>query len=63
MAKVCIICNKKPVKGNLVSHAKNKTKRWIYPNLQKLRIILNNKHQRAWVCTNCIKSGKVVKVS
>jgi large subunit ribosomal protein L28 len=34
MAKICEITGKRPRVGNHVSHAKNKTKRWFYPNLQ-----------------------------
>jgi large subunit ribosomal protein L28 len=34
MARICEITSKKPRVGNRVSHAKNKTKRWFYPNLQ-----------------------------
>jgi large subunit ribosomal protein L28 len=40
MAKVCEITGKKPRVGNQVSHAKNKTKRWFYPNLQVKRFFL-----------------------
>lgn len=34
MAKICEITGKRPRVGNHVSHAKNRTKRWFYPNLQ-----------------------------
>jgi large subunit ribosomal protein L28 len=34
MAKVCAITGKKPMSGNNVSHANNKTKRKWNPNLQ-----------------------------
>ena len=34
MARVCEITGKKPVTGNHVSHANNKTKRRFLPNLQ-----------------------------
>lgn len=37
MAKVCQITGKKPMSGNNVSHANNKTKRRFLPNLQKHR--------------------------
>ncbi|AHM60653.1 50S ribosomal protein L28 [Flammeovirgaceae bacterium 311] len=40
MARVCQITGKKPVTGNNVSHANNKTKRKFYPNLQKKRFYL-----------------------
>ncbi|WP_224996658.1 50S ribosomal protein L28 [Cesiribacter sp. SM1] len=40
MARVCQVTGKKPVTGNNVSHANNKTKRKFYPNLQKKRFYL-----------------------
>lgn len=38
MARVCQITGKKPMVGNNVSHANNKTKRRFLPNLQYRRI-------------------------
>ena len=63
MAKECIICKKKAVSGNNVSHAKNKTKRKFLPNLQKLRINVKGTVSQEWVCTRCIRSKKIVKAS
>jgi large subunit ribosomal protein L28 len=62
MSKMCTICGKKPLTGNNVSHAHNLTKRRFNPNLQKVRAV-NDKGtvKRIVVCTNCIKSGRVVK--
>ncbi|MCU0318333.1 MAG: 50S ribosomal protein L28 [Amoebophilaceae bacterium] len=40
MAKICEITGKRPRVGNHVSHAKNKTKRWFYPNLQMKKFFL-----------------------
>jgi large subunit ribosomal protein L28 len=37
MAKVCEITGKRPMSGNNVSHANNKTKRRFLPNLQTHR--------------------------
>jgi large subunit ribosomal protein L28 len=61
MAKVCEICGKKPLVGNNVSHAHNVTKRRFNPNLQSVRTMYNGRVKRMKVCTNCIKSGHVVK--
>ncbi|MDY6970755.1 MAG: 50S ribosomal protein L28 [Thermodesulfobacteriota bacterium] len=61
MARVCEICGKRPVVGNNVSHAHNKTKRRWYPNLQKVRCLDNGQARKMKVCTSCIRSGKVVK--
>jgi large subunit ribosomal protein L28 len=37
------------------------TKRRFDPNLQKIRILLNGAARRAYVCTRCLKAGKVQK--
>lgn len=38
MSKVCRVTGKKPLSGNNVSHANNKSKRRQLPNLQKKRV-------------------------
>ena len=38
MAKECAICGKKPMVGNNVSHANNRTRRRFLPNLQSTRM-------------------------
>lgn len=40
MSRVCQITGKRPMVGNNVSHANNRTKRRFMPNLQKHRIWL-----------------------
>ena len=47
--------------GSNVSHAHNVTKRRFDPNLQRVRTISNGHIKKMIVCTNCIKSGRVVK--
>ena len=37
------------------------TKRRFDPNLQRVRVLLNGKATRAYVCTRCLKAGKVQK--
>ncbi|OEU68336.1 MAG: 50S ribosomal protein L28 [Desulfobacterales bacterium PC51MH44] len=61
MARMCEICGKKPLAGNNISHAHNVTKRRFNPNLQRVRALYNGRIKRMAVCTNCIKSGYVVK--
>ncbi|NIA29447.1 MAG: 50S ribosomal protein L28 [Actinobacteria bacterium] len=61
MAKKCEICGKGPLVGNNVSHAHNLTKRRWMPNIKKMRIIENKSTKRVYVCTRCLRSGKVVK--
>lgn len=43
MARVCQITGKKPISGQNVSHANNKTKRRFLPNLQTHRFEHNGK--------------------
>ncbi len=38
MSRICKVSGKKPLVGNNVSHAHNKSKRRQYPNLQKKRL-------------------------
>jgi len=63
MAKVCDICGKKPISGNNISHAHNRTRRRWEPNLQHVRAKVDGRSKRLTVCTACIKSNRVVKVA
>lgn len=66
MARICAVCDKRPQVANLVSHANNRVKRWVYPNVQKMRFTYANdnsgKVSHAKVCTKCLKAGKIKKV-
>ncbi|MBM4140804.1 MAG: 50S ribosomal protein L28 [Nitrospira sp.] len=57
----CAVCGKKMTVGNNVSHANNKTKRQIMPNLQRMRVITKSGTKRLYVCTRCLRSGVVKK--
>jgi len=61
MAFSCVVCGKKRMSGNNVSHANNKTKRVFRPNLQTVRALLNGTAQRIRVCTRCLRSGRIQK--
>jgi large subunit ribosomal protein L28 len=47
MSKVCQVTGKKPMSGNNVSHANNRTKRRFEPNLQYKRFWLES--EKRWV--------------
>ena len=47
MARVCVITGKKPMVGNNVSHANNKTKRRFLPNLQYRRFWVESENR--WI--------------
>jgi large subunit ribosomal protein L28 len=61
MAKVCSVCGKKPAFGNHRSHSMVATNRRFNPNLQRVRLLVDGAPKRAYVCTRCLKSGKVQK--
>ena len=61
MAKVCHSCGKGPAFGTSRSHSMVATKRRFNPNLQKVRIMDGKAPRRAYVCTRCLKAGKVTK--
>lgn len=47
MAKVCQVTGKRPITGNNVSHANNKTRRRFLPNLRHHRFWVEN--EQRWV--------------
>ena len=61
MAKVCHSCGKGPAFGQSRSHSMVATKRRFNPNLQKVRIMDGAAPRRVYVCTRCLKAGKVTK--
>ena len=63
MSKVCAVCGKKPGFGNSRSHSMVATKRRFNPNLQRVRLLVDGETTRAYVCTRCLKGGKVRRPS
>jgi len=55
MAKVCQVTGKKPMVGNNVSHANNKTKRRFLPNLQNRRFWVESENR--WVSLRLTNAG------
>lgn len=47
MAQVCVVTGKKPMSGNNVSHANNKTRRRFQPNLHTKRFWVESENR--WV--------------
>jgi large subunit ribosomal protein L28 len=47
MSRICQVTGKKPMKGNLVSHANNKTRRTFEPNLHYRRFWVESENR--WV--------------
>ena len=61
MSKVCEVCGKGTVAGRSISHAHNVSNRTMKANLQRVRAVVDGVTQRIWVCTRCLRSGKVQK--
>jgi large subunit ribosomal protein L28 len=55
VARVCQVTGKKPMVGNNVSHANNKTKRRFLPNLQNRRIFVESENR--WVSLRLSNAG------
>jgi large subunit ribosomal protein L28 len=55
MARVCQVTGKRPMVGNNVSHANNKTKRRFLPNLQYRRVWVEGENR--WVRLRGSNSG------
>ena len=62
MARVCQVTGKKPIKGNLVSHANNKTRRTFLPNLHYRRFWVESENR--WIRLRVSTAGlrKIDKV-
>ena len=59
MSRVCSVCGKGQTSGNNVSHSNRKTRTSWAPNTQKVRVMVNGTPTRMYVCTRCLRSGKV----
>jgi len=63
MARICSVCGKGKMSGNKVSHSKRRMPTNWSANLQKVRV----QHEdgsvsNEYVCTRCLRSGKVERV-
>ena len=58
MAK-CNFCDKSVVFGLKVSHSNRKTNRTWKPNVRKVKAVVNGANKSVYVCTRCLRSGKV----
>ena len=58
MSRKCTISGKKPMAGNNVSHAHNKTRRWQRPNVQTKRLFVPelNRFVRVKLSTRALRT-------
>ena len=74
MARICEICQKKPLMGKTIARRGISKKaggiglkttgisiRRFLPNLQSVRALVNGGVRRIRICTKCLKAGKIQK--
>jgi len=61
VASVCEVCGKGPGFGKNVSFSHRRTPRRFNPNIQRRRVTVGGTPKRAYVCTSCIKAGKITR--
>ena len=60
MAK-CEFCDKGVVFGIQVSHSHRRSNRPWKPNVKRVKAIVNGAPTHVYVCTRCLRSGKVTR--
>ena len=55
MSRICQVTGKKPMLGNNVSHANNKTRRRFLPNLQSRRLWVESENR--WISLRLSQAG------
>ena len=60
MAK-CEFCDKGVVFGIQVSHSHRRSNRPWKPNVKRVKAIVNGTPKHVYVCTRCLRSGKVTR--
>lgn len=58
MAK-CEICEKSVLFGNKISHSHRRSNKIWKPNVKRVNIQTEAGNKRVYVCTSCLRSGKV----
>lgn len=58
MAK-CEVCGKGVSFGIKVSHSHRRSNKMWKPNIRRVRAVVNGTPQRVYVCSRCLRSGKV----
>ena len=60
MSRVCSVCEKGKMSGNRVSHSNRKSPHQWSANVHKIKVQADNGSVSSeYVCTKCMKSGKV----
>lgn len=60
MAK-CEICNKGVTFSIQVSHSHRRSNKMVKPNVKRVKALVNGSPRHVYVCTRCLRSGKVTR--
>ena len=60
MAK-CQFCDKGVTFGIAVSHSHRRSNRMCKPNVKRVKAIIGDAPRHVYVCTRCLRSGKVTR--
>ncbi len=55
----CAICDKGAHFGNNVSHSHRRSNRMLKSNVKSVRVRTEGGSKKMYVCTSCLRSGKV----
>lgn len=58
MAK-CEVCGKGVTFGIKVSHSHRRSNKAFKPNVKRIKAVVNGAPKRVYVCSRCLRSGKV----
>ena len=58
MAK-CEVCGKSVAFGIKVSHSHRRSNKAFKPNVKRIKAVVNGTPKRVYVCSRCLRSGKV----
>ncbi len=58
MAK-CEVCGKGVAFGIKVSHSHRRSNKAFKPNVKRVKAVVNGAPKRVYVCSRCLRSGKV----
>ncbi len=57
----CEFCDKKTGFGMKISHSHRRSKRPWKPNVKRVKAIVNGTPTHVYICTRCLRSGKVTR--
>lgn len=59
----CEVCGKSVLFGNKVSHSHRRFNKIFKPNVKKVNVQTEAGNKRVYVCTSCLRSGKVQRAA